>query len=177
MSHHQTTRQNHRIKVVNKFFENAAKSEYFRTTITKQSCIHEKVKGNNGIHGHYCDNMIRRHCCERTVTSIPISATLCSNNYLCLKCVQTMASDPIVATVCSINNLGSHFSNCVFQQWPWFPLLQQCFNNDPGSCRLASSWKNTADRQTDMDWPIRCSSLMRAWIYFIYSLFNDAFSI
>jgi hypothetical protein len=41
MSRHQTTGQNHYIKVANKSFENVAKFRYLGTTVTYQNCIHE----------------------------------------------------------------------------------------------------------------------------------------
>jgi hypothetical protein len=55
MSHHQTTGQNHYIKVANKYFENVAKFKYLGTTVTNQNYIHEEIKsrqnsGNTSYH-------------------------------------------------------------------------------------------------------------------------------
>jgi hypothetical protein len=44
MSSHQTTGQNHYIKIANKSFENAAQFEYLGTIITNQNCIHKEIK-------------------------------------------------------------------------------------------------------------------------------------
>jgi hypothetical protein len=43
-THHQTTGQNHYIKVANKSFENLAKFSYLGMTLTNQNCIHEEIK-------------------------------------------------------------------------------------------------------------------------------------
>jgi hypothetical protein len=46
----------------------------------------------------------------------------------------------------------------VSQQWPRFNVETMCSNNDFGSCSLTSS-SEKCDRQTDMNEPIKCSSL------------------
>jgi hypothetical protein len=44
MSRHQTTGQNHNIKVANKSSENAAQSRYLGTAVTNQNYIHEEIE-------------------------------------------------------------------------------------------------------------------------------------
>jgi hypothetical protein len=43
MSHHQTTGENHYIKVTNKSFANVAKFTYLGT-FTNQNCVYEEIK-------------------------------------------------------------------------------------------------------------------------------------
>jgi hypothetical protein len=45
MSRHQTTGQNHYIKVANESFENVAKLKYLGTTLTNQNLIYKEIKG------------------------------------------------------------------------------------------------------------------------------------
>jgi hypothetical protein len=59
------------------------------------------IRGNNCIQSYCCDNVIRSHCCETKTTSAPTVATIFSKKFL-----------------------GFHCCNNVFQQWPWFPLLE-----------------------------------------------------
>jgi hypothetical protein len=42
--HHQTTGQNHYIKVANKSFENVEKLKYLGLTLINQNCVHEEIK-------------------------------------------------------------------------------------------------------------------------------------
>jgi hypothetical protein len=44
MSRHQTTGQNHFIRVANKSFENVEKLKYLGTTLTNQNCIRGEIK-------------------------------------------------------------------------------------------------------------------------------------
>jgi hypothetical protein len=46
MSCHQTTGQNHYIKVANKYFESVTKFEYLGRMITNQNCIQKKLRAN-----------------------------------------------------------------------------------------------------------------------------------
>jgi hypothetical protein len=47
MSRHQTTGQNHYIKVANKSFEYVAKFKYLGTALTNRDCIYEEI--NNSL--------------------------------------------------------------------------------------------------------------------------------
>jgi hypothetical protein len=72
------------------------------------------------------------------------------------------------------NYLGSHSCKNVFKQLPWSSLLQQCAPTMPlvssccdnvptmttGHASCLVFRENATDRQTDMEKPIRCSSLM-----------------
>jgi len=46
MFHHHNAGQSYNIKVTNKSFENVAKFEFFRMTVTNQSYIHEEIKSS-----------------------------------------------------------------------------------------------------------------------------------
>lgn len=77
------------------------------------------------------------HQCVPTMASVTIVATMYSNNGLV----------PIVASAFSTNYLSSQCCNNVFQQLPRIMLV-------------ARSLGDTQQRQTDMDGPIKYSSLM-----------------
>lgn len=60
-------------------------------------------KGNNGIQGRYCDNVIWGHCWSNNGLGFTV-ATICSNNEpILLQCVPTMIPDSTVSTKCSNN--------------------------------------------------------------------------
>jgi len=44
MSRHQNSRQNHNIKIDNKFSERVEQFKYLGTTLTYQNCINEEIK-------------------------------------------------------------------------------------------------------------------------------------
>jgi len=46
MFHHHNAGQSYNIKVTNKSFENVAKFEFFRMTVTNQNYIHEEIKSS-----------------------------------------------------------------------------------------------------------------------------------
>jgi hypothetical protein len=53
ISCHQTTGQNHYVKMVYKSFENVAECKCARVTLTDQNCIHGKVKNRQDL-GNAC---------------------------------------------------------------------------------------------------------------------------
>jgi hypothetical protein len=66
MSHHQTTGQNHYIKVANKFSENIAKFKYLETTLTNQNCIHKESRSklnSEKVYYHAVQNLLSPICC------------------------------------------------------------------------------------------------------------------
>jgi hypothetical protein len=95
------------------------------------------IKYNNGMQGYCCDNVIRCHCSETTVTTVYIIATMCSN-----KCLDSHCCNNVFQQLPRLPEL-----ELLFQQWSWSPLLQQmCFNSDTGSFGLPSSYKR-GDRE------------------------------
>jgi hypothetical protein len=78
---------------------------------------------NNYLGSHCCNNVFQRWSLFPLLHSVFQRWSLFP---LLQQCVPTMISVPIVATMCSNDCLGSHCCNSVFQRWSRFPLLQQC---------------------------------------------------
>jgi hypothetical protein len=46
LSRHQNARQNHYIKIGNRYFENVAQFRYLGVTVTNQNLIREEIRGD-----------------------------------------------------------------------------------------------------------------------------------
>jgi hypothetical protein len=79
MSHHQTTGQNHYIKVANKSFENVAELIYLGLMVTYQNCIHKEIKSrlNSGKTSYHAVQNVLPSCLLSENVKINIYKTCC----------------------------------------------------------------------------------------------------
>jgi hypothetical protein len=69
MSHYQKIGPKHSIKIVNRFFEDVAKSRYLGTALTDQNCRHEEIKSR----------LKSRNACYHLIQSLLFSHLLFRN--------------------------------------------------------------------------------------------------
>jgi hypothetical protein len=127
------------------------------------------IKGNSGILGHCCTNVIRGHeiivetvwdnndlglhCCNSVHQQWPLFPSV-------RKYISIVTSVPIVATVTSILIAGTMSSvpNVGQQCVSTIPLLWHCSQTMTQGCTGCLVSRKNRHRQTDMDGPLRCPS-------------------
>jgi hypothetical protein len=82
MSHDQTARQNHNIKVGNKSFRNVIKFKYLGMTVTNQNCVQEEIKSRlnsgNGCY-HAVQSILSSQVLSKNTKTVMYKTVFCTD--------------------------------------------------------------------------------------------------